>query len=180
MSAHLLLRTATAREHEGVDAAFGVFDLAWAHDYAAFLRAHYRALAGLEQALAKHPSLGLTPREPLLRADLAALRSALPEVLPFDPPESAGTLYGTAYVIEGSRLGGTLLARRIPPGLPSAYLQAGHPRGGWRAFLNQMDASAAGPIWIEEAIAAARATFARYATAAQIEQMAISGDRSAR
>jgi heme oxygenase (biliverdin-IX-beta and delta-forming) len=180
MSAHLLLRTATAREHEGVDAAFGAFDLASAHDYTAFLRAHYRALAGLEQALAKHPSLGLTLREPLLRADLAMLRSALPEIMPFDPPESAGALYGTAYVIEGSRLGGILLSRRIPPGIPSAYLRTGHEPGGWRAFLNRLDASAAGPIWIEEAIAAARATFARYTAAAAIERPAISVDRSAR
>jgi heme oxygenase (biliverdin-IX-beta and delta-forming) len=180
MSAHLLLRTATAREHERVDAAFGAFDLASANDYAAFLRAHYRALAGLEQVLAEHPALGVTGREQLLREDLAALGSALPEAMPFDPPESAGALYGAAYVIEGSRLGGVLLSRRVPAGLPSAYLQAGHAPGGWRAFLNRLDASAAGPVWVDEAIAAARATFARYAAAAAIERSPISADRSAR
>jgi heme oxygenase len=169
MSARAALRAATAAKHDAVDAAFRRFDLTDRASYGQFLTAHARALPAVEQALRSVPGLpAFEPRSRLLRDDLAALGLAMPAPPPLAPPESGAAAFGALYVIEGSRLGGAMLARQVPDGLPHAYLSATHAPGAWRDFGELLDraAHAFGPGWIDRAIVAAEATFDLYAEAA--------------
>lgn len=168
MSARAALRSATAASHDAVDAAYGGFDLADPRSYGCFLTAHARALPAVERALSGYDGLpAFTPRAALLEADLAALGLKMPAPLPVAPPESDAAAFGALYVIEGSRLGGAVLAKRVSRALPHAYLAATHQPGGWRAFGELLDraAKAGGPGWIDRAVAAAEATFGLYALA---------------
>jgi len=160
------LRAATAADHDRVDALFAGRDLADRDDYRRFLVAHARALPAAEAALATWENLpDWRPRTPLLAADLADLDAPRPDPLPFTPPAGTAAGWGTLYVVEGSRLGGVMLARRIGADLPGRYLGAAHRPGEWRALLTGLEAAADGPAWLEAAATAARATFALYARA---------------
>ncbi|AXJ96784.1 MULTISPECIES: biliverdin-producing heme oxygenase [unclassified Sphingomonas] len=167
MSFVAALRRATAADHAAVDAAFGAFRLTDVDDYARFLTAHARALGAIEAVLAGAPALpAWRQRLPLLAADLAALDQPLPVPIHWAPDDPAAR-WGALYVIEGSRLGGQLLARRVPPSLPRAYLGAVHRPGEWRALLHaiEVQATASDAAWRGAAIAGARQTFALYAGA---------------
>ncbi|WP_420141145.1 hypothetical protein [Sphingomonas sp.] len=95
----------------------------------------------------------------------------MPAPLPLDAPVGPAEAFGMAYVLDGSRLGGTMIARTVPAGLPKAYLSASHEPGEWRGFLASLDAAADGQeSWIEAAITAARRVFALYAEAARCER----------
>lgn len=164
------LRAATAGDHDAVDAAFGGFALDDADGYRRFLLAHARALPAVEMALtgaADDELPAFRPRTSALAGDLAALGEAVPAPLPFAATGDAAR-WGALYVIEGSRLGGQLLARSLPAGMPAAYLSARHLPGEWRTLLAALDAraAAADAVWRETAMAGARDTFALYARAA--------------
>lgn len=146
-----------------MDAAFGSFDLANRDSYATFLTAHAKALPAAEAILATTPGLpAFRPRTPLLAADLAALGIPMPTPLPFSLPGGDAAAWGALYVVEGSRLGGTLLSRSVANGWPSAYLSAKHLSGEWRALLSAIDAAATDEAWTAQAIAGAKATFGLY------------------
>ena len=83
--------------------------------------------------------------------------------------------WGALYVIEGSRLGGQLLARSVPTGLPVAYLSSRHRPGEWRALLAAIEArgSEGGEAWRAAAVAGAQATFALYGEAATATRAAV-------
>ena len=169
MAVHAQLRAATAGDHEVVDAAFARFDLNDPADYTAFLTAHAQALPAIEDALARFPGLPpMRPRGALLANDLATLGLPMPVAPDFTMLHDLATAFGAAYVIEGSRLGGGLLARRVSPGLPTGYLSAVHLPGEWRAFSQALDHAAdkEGQDWLDRSIAAARAVFRLYARAA--------------
>lgn len=145
------LRQAGAPWHEAVDAAFSRFDLGQADGYRAFLRAHARALPGLEQALEQAGIAQLVPDWPARRRRQALLADLADLGLP-PPPTAAprldakpGLLWGLAYVLEGSRLGGRLLARRVTgaqANLPVRYLGHGQDQALWPDFLRQLEAHA--------------------------------------
>ena len=176
MSFVQMLRAATAVDHTFVDDRFGGFALDDEEDYRRFLLAHGRALPAVEAALRSERGGDTLPswreRTSLLAADLAALGAPLPDPLPF--AACGPGRWGALYVIEGSRLGGQLLARTVPVGLSATYLGAKHEAGEWRALLRALDARAASEdgVWAQAAIAGARATFALYGRAA--DQSAIS------
>ena len=133
-------------------------------------RAHARALPAAEAALAARPGLpDFRRRAPLLADDLAALGEPTPAPLRFALPDGEAAGWGALYVVEGSRLGGIMLARSVPADLPAAYLGARHRSGEWRTLLAALDQAAARAgtdRWIDEAIAGARATFDLYRRAA--------------
>lgn len=169
MSAMTMLRDATGAAHEAVDAAFGAHDLASPAAYRRFLLAHGRALPAAERVMEVLPFARTLPtRAASLAADLADMGVAAPDPLPFAPGDDAATLWGVLYVVEGSRLGGAMLARQVPPALPGRYLGAVHAPGQWRAIRGALDAAAAGEDagWTARMIAGALATFALYAEAA--------------
>ena len=162
MSAVSLLRSRSAAAHGVVDAAFGGYDLHDIADYRRFLIAHARALPLAEaQAAAVWPML--RRRTPLLAADLSAMGT--PTDLAEMTDEHAGPEeFGALYVVEGSRLGGGLLAGRVGAGLPNAYLSATHEPGEWRAIRAAIDAAAEGQnaAWHEALVEGALATFRLY------------------
>lgn len=166
MSAHLHLRGETRLDHERTDRAFGRFDLADADAYGAFLTAHARVLPPIEAVLNDYALFPFSSRTGALRDDLAALGKPFPEPAAVAPPANAAAAWGMLYVVEGSRLGGAMLARTVGQGLPHFYLDARHAPGGWRRFCDALDAAAEGDIWLGQATEAARATFGLYAQAA--------------
>ena len=171
-SIHAALRRHTQPCHDRVDAAFGRFDLASREGYGAFLTAHARVLPPLERALAQaRLTDGWTGRAPLLAADLASLGLPLPPAADIDLPAGTGGPWGALYVVEGSRLGGAVLARRVGARLPVAYLSAVHQPGGWKRIVAAIEGAASGPAWLDEAIAAANSVFAAFESAAREERM---------
>lgn len=164
------LRQLTARHHERVDAVFAGFDLSDGDSYRHFLMAHARVLPRAEEAI-QLPWAGWTRRAPLLAQDLADL-GGTPELLPQVPAlTEPSAQWGGLYVLEGSRLGGAVLARRVADGFPRRYLSASHSDGGWRAFQDALEAAAAeaGAAWLDSAIAAAQALFESFEAAARLE-----------
>lgn len=104
-----------------------------------------------------------------LEADIAVARDAalLRDEVPLadvHPAPTTATRWGTAYVIEGSMLGGAVLLRRLGARLapwPARYLHGYGPDAGrrWTDFLDALAAHVTAPADVEEAAAAARATF---------------------
>ncbi len=177
MSLRTALRAQTADCHAEVDAIFGRFSLSDTRQYEAFLRAHARAVPAVEEALEKAGIAALLPdwperrRAALLLADLADLGEIPPPPLP--QPELGGeaALWGAVYVMEGSKLGGAMLAKSVPEHLPSRYLSPQGPKGSMRAFMERLDTS--GIDNIAGAVAAARDIFDLFQKAAQLELEAV-------
>ena len=162
------LRAVSAPDHDRVDALFGGYRLDEPESYARFLLAHARALPAAEAALAAAPELPpWRTRRDLLATDLAALGRPVPAPLAFAAEGAAA--WGLLYVTEGSRLGGAMLARSVPPHLPSAYLAARHARGEWKRTLEEIETRAAAEdeAWRDEALAGARAGFQLYEAAVE-------------
>jgi heme oxygenase len=168
--AHEFLRNNTSDCHKRVDQAFARFDLTEANSYRAFLSSHARALVPIEEALGSADSLPRwRSRLTKLSDDLTVLGTGLPTSPALTAFEPAGTLAGMLYVIEGSRLGGRVLARSVGSGLPTGYLLAVHQQGEWRTLLTALDAQAVNEPqeWLDNALAGARRAFDLFADAAQ-------------
>lgn len=161
------LREATAAAHERVDAAFSRFAWTSRAGYARFLAAQAAALLPLEAALGAGAAPGLEigwdarRRGPALLADLAALGAVAPAGEILAPIVQPATALGTIYVLEGSRLGGSLIKRSLPPQFPASFLAPG-PADGWRLLLGALERGLASAELLDEAIAAAGATFDRF------------------
>jgi len=164
------LRAATADEHRLTEASFAAVlatlaDSRGSNSYGAFLLAHARAFPALGRAL----SAGLDwpawrARWHDLEADLAALDLDPPQALRIPAARSPAEALGMAYVLEGSRLGSTLLLNSIPIGLPTAYLNGGNDRAPWRRLLGLL--GTIDPADEAAAIAGARIAFDAFREAA--------------
>jgi heme oxygenase len=172
MSLRTALRAGTSDCHADVDEIFGRFDLAREADYKAFLSAHARAVPAVETALESAGIERLIPdwkerrRRDLLLDDLASMDAALPPSLDAPGMRDDAALLGAVYVLEGSKLGGAMLAKSVGEGLPSAYLSPFGPKGGMKAFMDMLEASGADEA---AAVEAARAVFALFHKAAAME-----------
>jgi heme oxygenase len=168
---HGMLRASTRADHEQVDALFGSFDLGAAPSYGMMLRAHARALLPAEDWMANGAVPLWEPRGAALKADLDALGLAVPDAEPLHWPADDAAYWGTAYVLEGSRLGGAMIARGLAADMPRAYLGQVHAPGHWRAFLGALDERAGtnGAMWRADAVAAAQRAFETFALAARCE-----------
>jgi heme oxygenase len=173
MSLRNALRTGTSDCHAVVDRLFGHFDLSDRGRYAAFLLAHARVIPAAEQALARGGIESLLPdwtdrrRSDMLTADLSALGLASPQPLDVADFSSQDELWGAAYVLEGSKLGGAILAKLVPDTLPSTYIGHQGPKGAMKAFMERLDG--AHIIDEDRAIAAARSIFDHFRRAAELE-----------
>jgi len=139
------LREATRASHAQLDAAVRITTAA---DYVRFLQASLAALEILEPVVAQAvPALVSVERVPAARADLAELHST---VLPPQPlawaPTTASAGLGAAYVLEGSTLGGLVIAARVEAlGITATRylrLRGKHTSRRWHAFLEALDVSA--------------------------------------
>ena len=162
------LRAGTAPDHERLDGLFAGFDLSAPAGYRDFLTAHARALPAVESALDAAGFAALLPdwperrRAAALAADLADIGGIPPAPLPFATPADPAAAWGVAYVVEGSRLGGKLLSRRVGTGLPKSYLATAQAPGAWRNFLQSLDKAIHTPQEIAVATGAAGAVFALF------------------
>lgn len=161
------LRAATADDHDRVDRLFAPLNLAERGDYARFLAAQAAVLLPLEEWLDAHGAADLLAdwperrRADLLRADLDRLGEDLPAPEAVTLPEVPAAMLGAAYVLEGSRLGGALLAREVGADLPKRFL-AGERSASWRGFVGELDRQLSTPAELAVAINSARAVFAAF------------------
>ena len=145
MTARFALKAATDDIHRELDERLSTLDLAAENDYRRFLDFHARTVPAVEASLASG-GLGdmvegwcASRRSDAIAGDLAALGKPMPK--PVEPPvlTGVGELLGAAYVLEGSRLGGRVLERRLGPGLPNAFLKGDGSLGPWPALIAVMD-----------------------------------------
>jgi heme oxygenase len=164
------LRDATRSCHQQVDAAYSVFDLADRVDYGRFLLAHAQATGAAEASLSDDLELPpWRPRMPLLTDDLDRLGLVLPPALAFGPTQGGAWDWGVLYVLEGSRLGATIIVEQAGSHVPAEYLSSRHLAGEWRTLLQAIDRRGAigGDGWIDAAVTGARACFGLYQSAAR-------------
>lgn len=161
------LRADTEHDHQIVDDAFATFDLSCADSYGRFLTAHARVLPSIEHSLRLVDALpSWNGRMEALAEDLAALGLPLPPAMIVDAPRSDAEAFGIQYVVQGARLGGRILSRRVGIGLPKAYLSDGHRPGEWRDLLVHLTGALGDDAAYAQALAAARRTFAAFRDAA--------------
>lgn len=168
-SAVARLRAETRLCHEAVDTAYSVFDLADRGHYGQFLLAHAQANGAAEASLAGYRELpNWRPRLPLLIDDLKRLGLALPPALTCEVVHDDAWRWGVLYVLEGSRLGASVLVKRAGLHVPTTYLSSRHLDGEWRSLVMAIDArgETGGANWTDGAIAGARDCFALYQSAA--------------
>lgn len=176
------LRNATRSLHDQADQLGAGFALTEPRDYRRFLRAHARALPGLEAACTAQGVASFIAdwprrlRVPALQADLARLGEAMP---PAEPAALAGPVaaLGAAYVLEGSRLGNAMLLRGIQDRAGPVILQASaylsHKPGAsaWAEFLAMLDQALPDPALWPEAAGGASAAFTVFLAALRRETL---------
>jgi heme oxygenase len=170
------LRSDTASRHAELDGLVGLALLRSRESYSSFLQASLRAVRGLEQQIEEKLGAEDFPalRAALLGEDLAALGTDARDPQPSDAPAislpSLAAAWGAAYVVEGSALGGQVLAGRVRTALgediSTRYLSfRGSETGArWRRFIGQLAALAdcRGPSAADDASRAAVQTFDHY------------------
>ncbi len=172
VAARFALRERTRPMHDATEQAFASYDLSRVGHYRCFLVAHASALPRLELGVTGKGWDAWHPRLPHLVDDLAALSIPLP--VPMLAPDISPTAaWGVQYVLEGSRLGGRLLAQSVPKGLPTRYLSADPDMSArWQAFCAALDAQNRSADWLDEVVDAATETFQTFRRAA----LALAGD----
>ena len=172
MTARFALKAATDDIHRELDERLSTLDLTAEGDYRRFLDFHARTVPAVEASLAVGGLGDMVEgwyagrRSDAIAADLAALGEPMPK--PVEPPAFAGVgdLLGAAYVLEGSRLGGRVLERRVGPGLPKAFLKGDGSLGPWPALIAVMDRLLYSDSLVSEAKTAARRCFTLFLTVA--------------
>lgn len=161
------LRSATRDEHKAVDDAFNRYAMGTLDGYREFLIAHARVLPLAERLIDPASLIGnWQGRSELLSADLDTMDGAIPPELDVALPRDEAGRWGALYVLEGSRLGGVVIAKSLPVGFPAAFLHARHPDGAWRGILNAIDSADRGLEWREAAVLGAKLLFRAYRKAA--------------
>lgn len=174
-SARHALRLQTASDHDRVDHAFATFDLSSRKGYRAFLRAQAVPFLTVEAAIDRFDPTTLLVdwperrRATLLRADLADLGEPEPAPAEMNVDTDARAL-GAIYVLEGSRLGGAMLARSVPTDLPGRFIRSAPAPRRWRALAELLDRHLVTPTQRESAVAAAQEVFALFADSAERER----------
>ena len=145
------MRAATVAAHHQLDERLSALDLSRTEHYRRFLQANAAAVLALETALEAAGIADLVEDWPqrtrarAITADLARLNgAAIPSPMAVTPLDRCG-VFGTLYVLEGSRLGAVYLLRIVAasadPRVRAAtrYLGHGAGEGLWRSFLARLD-----------------------------------------
>lgn len=165
MTFRFALKSATDDIHRELDERLSCLDLAKEPDYRRFLDFQARSVPSVEGALAT-AGLGnliegwcAARRTNAIEADLEELGGSMPPASP--APAIAGTaqLLGTAYVLEGSRLGSRVLRRRVGDGLPVRFLSDDGSLGPWPQLIAAIDRLLDSDTLLSEAKDAARRSF---------------------
>lgn len=173
-SARFRLKHATAEAHDRLDRVVSGFDLGRREGYAGFLLAQAAAFPSVEAELGRAGAddfiEGWTTRRrsDALRRDLETLGLSFPASGPAPVLTTSAAILGAAYVLEGSRLGGTMLIRTVGPGLPTDFLTPGPPEA-WRTFVSLLDRQLVSEQSVAEAVTAASAVFALFEQAARLQ-----------
>jgi heme oxygenase len=172
------LRKATATLHARVDACAGQMRLETAGGYARFLATQASVVLPLEDALESAGIVRLLPdwrdrrRAEALKADLQEIGASC---IPIRPPvlKSGAALLGSAYVLEGSRLGARVILSRIVSSSATRYLHHGEGRRLWPVFLEILEANEGARRHSETAARSARLVFEMFAQAMEPQDMAV-------
>ena len=172
MPTRFALKAATDDIHRELDERLSRLDLASTTDYRRFLGFHAQTIPPFEEALAAAGASRLIDkweegrRTAAIETDLAALGEPMPAPIAVPTIRGTAELLGTAYVLEGSRLGGRVLRRQVGEGLPANFL--GHSsHAPWSAVVATLDQHLYSDELIGEATAAARQCFGMFLNAAR-------------
>lgn len=182
MSACAAMRKATLELHAELDSVGFIQHLLTTpslHAYQTFLLLTSRAFVPIAKWLKAHcpdaellRAMDLDRRMASLARDLRSLQGeheqAPDQVLAHIPPDE---VFGVAWVVEGSRLGGVHIARRLQSVLPVAaadgceYLSGPAveaERGSWTDFCNTIDRKVDSPELMDSCVRGAVAAFQHY------------------
>jgi heme oxygenase len=181
------LREACAESHRRLDALIGCLDLRILGDYRTFVEVNAAALLPLEAALVSahverlFPDWNRRSRSRAILADLARLGGIArrwPTSKELGINElglnelGLGGILGTVYVLEGSRLGATVLLRQASQSahreVQEARAYLGHGAGSnlWQSFLTALEFHGSRLNDDRAAVRAARRAFDLFAAAA--------------
>ena len=155
------LREETRAEHDAIEAALDWERRAGSPDsYSCWLERLWGFHVDWEPQVAALLHTDEFARLAAITGDLARLGVLAPDTLPRPAPlplAGAAEALGSLYVVEGSMLGGQVIARAVETrlGFRPAYHGAG--AAGWRAFRQRLDAAPAEDA--DRTVAAARRTF---------------------
>ena len=172
MTTRFTLKAATDDIHRELDGRLSRLNLAEAGDYRRFLSFHARTIPPFEEALAAAGVGKLidgwdrSRRSGAIATDLAALGEPMPVPAAVGPIRGTAELLGTAYVIEGSRLGGRMLRDRVGSDLPANFLGYSD-RSAWPMVVAALDRHVYSDGQIGEAKDAARRCFALFLNVAR-------------
>lgn len=153
--------------HDRVDAIFSHVDLGTTDGYGRFLAAQAAAHLAVEDALTEAGADRVVPdwnsrkRSALLLDDLDKMGVTPPPRPQHDAGTTTAAIIGGIYVLEGSRLGGSVLKNSIAPDFPARFLSASDP-AAWRRLIEIIDARLTTADEIAEAVDAARAVFTTF------------------
>jgi heme oxygenase (biliverdin-IX-beta and delta-forming) len=171
------LKAATASAHRALDARLSAFDLTSLDGYRRFLEASAAALLPLETALERSGISDLLAdwpqrtRRGAIASDLACV-GGIANPLPSMTALNRRQMWGTVYVLEGSRLGARYLLREVAgcaePQIAAAtsYLRHGNGLPLWRTFLELLGREEVTPDGEADMISGAQRAFAMFARAA--------------
>lgn len=157
--------------HETLDTRISDLDLSARQGYRMFLSMQAIAQPGVEHILQRSDFASVCPgwrsRAPVLATSLKAMDLPQPTA---ELPELVLNPWGVAYVLEGSRLGAQVLAKRVASGETGgdpdalAFL-AKPPALRWPQFLVRLEAALVNNAQRTAAVQAAIWTFGHYMSA---------------
>ena len=188
---HAYLRRVSRPWHDDVESAFAPFDLQTFDGIAGFLLRQAMALFPLERTLER---AGIADqladwqarrRTPALAIDLSRLGLAIPAVPDLPDLHPPWETLGAAYVLEGSRLGGRVLHRRVlaspDPRVRAIVEFLGHQHErGWPRFLDKLNAAPRDASALAALRSGAQIAFSAFHAAARSELPARFADASTR
>jgi heme oxygenase len=168
--AHECLRSQTRSLHEALDASMPLTELANRQDYIRYLSINLPC-AAIEEALegaGVHrilPDWNYRRRRFDLTDDLFALGVALPPSRAFQIANNTAAILGWSYVLEGSRLGASVILRKVEVNAlaeiraATRFLSHGLGKNYWSSFKIALARIDADPEAIAGACEGARAAF---------------------